>query len=488
MKIFIIDILSVLTLLITLVIIFFRKKRISTPILIISVFTVIFFTIYCLFMFLEWKGFISEFEDIENLSGVILPILFILLFTSLKDYLNNEKIKNSEERLQLAVQGSKLGIWDWDLKTGKVSFNAQWAEMLGYEKSELKEHYITWENLVLKEDIADVKTILEVHVKGQTPYYESEFRMKSKSGSWRWILSKGMVMERDAEGNALRAAGTHLDITEKKQMQEEIQLKNEEYQTANEELNESLLRIREINQQLEKEKIKAEESDNLKSAFLANLSHEIRTPMNGILGFAELLRNSDLLPTVQEKYIDLIIKSGNRMLCLINDLIDISKIEAGQVDIRYKATEITEIVKHVYRLMQPNAENKRISLQLKIESSEKIHAMTDDVRLEQILTNLTFNALKFTYQGYIEIGFKHTHDTLIFWVKDSGIGIAEDKIDIIFERFRQADDRILKPEEGCGLGLSITKALVELMDGKIEVSSELHKGSLFKIELPLIKV
>jgi len=230
---------------------------------------------------------------------------------------------------------------------------------------------------------------------------------------------------------------------------------------------------------------KATESDRLKSAFLSNMSHEIRTPMNGILGFAGLLKDPDLTGEKQQKYIKIIEKSGERMLNIISEIIDISKIESGQMEVTYKDTNINKLIENIYNILKLDADVKRLNLSFKISLLTKETIIkTDSEKLYSILTNLVKNAIKYTDKGSIEFGFKKSGNYLEFYVKDTGIGIPLEKQMVIFERFIQADIADIQARQGAGLGLAIAKAFVELLGGKIWVESEEGKGSIFYFIIP----
>jgi len=233
----------------------------------------------------------------------------------------------------------------------------------------------------------------------------------------------------------------------------------------------------------------AEESDRLKSAFLANMSHEIRTPMNGILGFAELLKDPDLKGDQQQKFIAIIEKSGARMLNIINNIVDISKIEAGLMEVYIKGTNINEQIGYVYTFFKPAVECKGVDLFYRnaLPDGEAL-IETDPEKLYAILINLVNNALKFTNKGSIELGYENKGEYLEFFVKDTGIGIAGDRQDAIFERFIQAENCDKHSYDGAGLGLAITKAYVEMLGGRIWVKSQLGIGSEFFFTLPWMKI
>ncbi len=244
--------------------------------------------------------------------------------------------------------------------------------------------------------------------------------------------------------------------------------------------------------ELEKAKIQAEEADRLKTAFLANMSHEIRTPMNGILGFAELLRDPELTTKERLAFIDIIIRSGKNLLTIINDIIDISKIEAGLMTIDLTACNLNQVINENLNFFSKHELVLKKELELKCRkqfADESANMVSDPVRLNQILTNLIGNAVKFTASGYIEVGYRLQDSyTLLLYVKDTGIGIPADKQNAIFDRFIQADNSHTRQFEGTGLGLAITKALVDLMHGQLWVESTTGEGSTFYISLPYIPI
>ncbi len=237
--------------------------------------------------------------------------------------------------------------------------------------------------------------------------------------------------------------------------------------------------------ELVKAKERAEQSDRLKSAFLANMSHEIRTPMNGILGFSELLKEPNLTGDQQRIYIDLIEKSGHRMLNIINDIVDISKIEAGLIEINIGDVNVNEQLKYVQTFFKPEAEKKDLHLAfINNHVPDEIIIQTDKDKLYAILANLVKNAIKYTTEGTIQLSYKKHQSSIEFTVKDTGIGIPENRLDDIFERFMQAELVNKIAEQGAGLGLSIAKEFTEMLGGRIWVESKKGKGSTFYFTLP----
>lgn len=238
--------------------------------------------------------------------------------------------------------------------------------------------------------------------------------------------------------------------------------------------------------ELEKQKEKAEESDKMKSAFLANMSHEIRTPMNGILGFTELLKSADYSAEKQTYFIDIIQQSGKRMLDTINNIIDVSKLESGLEHTRIKEVDIQRIVVELRNFFAPEASAKGLDLVVreKNSSSTTSRFFTDEYKLNSILTNLIKNALKFTQKGLVQIDYLIGDKQAEFWVTDSGIGIAKEKQAAMFEQFVQADFSHSRGFEGSGLGLSIVKGYVSLLNGVIQMKSEPNKGTEFYVSIP----
>ena len=239
--------------------------------------------------------------------------------------------------------------------------------------------------------------------------------------------------------------------------------------------------------ELIKAKEKAEESDRLKSAFLANMSHEIRTPMNGILGFAGLLKEPDLTGEEQQEFIAVIEQSGVRMLNIINDIINISKVESGQMEVSISDTNINDQIDFIDAFFKPEALNNGIQLICKKTlTNEEAILKTDREKVYAVLTNLVKNALKFTPVGSIEFGYQKKGNFIEFYVKDTGSGVNKEHQEFIFERFRQGSESLNRKYEGAGLGLSISKAYVEMLGGQIWIESEEGKGSTFYFTLPYI--
>jgi PAS domain S-box-containing protein len=245
---------------------------------------------------------------------------------------------------------------------------------------------------------------------------------------------------------------------------------------------------RELENDLIQAKNKAEESDRLKSAFLANMSHEIRTPMNGILGFTDLLQRDDLSQSQINNFIDIIQKSGKRMLETVNDLIEISQIETGHITIKKETMSITDQMNKLLHIYKNDAKEKDINLVFESKNPEVLYISTDISKFNTIMANLIKNAIKFTNEGKVSFGYRLTNDDydkqIEFFVDDTGIGIPKDKLNSIFKRFEQIDTQKDRSYEGTGLGLSISKAYAEMLGTKIAIESEVDFGSRFSFRLP----
>ena len=375
---------------------------------------------------------------------------------------NEDNLKSQKQRLQNIIEGTNVGTWEWNVQTGDVIFNEKWANIIGYTLEEISPVSINiWINYAHPEDIEESNILLNKHFKGELDYYHFESRVKHKNGNWIWVLDRGKVVSWTKDGEPEWMYGTHQDITDRKQAEIE----------------------------LVKAKEKAEESDRLKSAFLANMSHEIRTPMNGILGFTNLLKEPNLTGKEQQEFIGIIEKSGERMLTTINDIVDISKIESGQVEVLISNVNLNKKMDELLDFFSPEAKKKNIRLSITNRvPDQQANFKSDKEKLNSVLTNLIKNAIKYTPSGSIEFGYSivesDRQNELEFYVKDTGIGIPKDRQNAVFNRFEQADIEDRQVYEGSGLGLSISKAYVEMLGGKIWVESEEGVGSQFYFTIP----
>ncbi len=381
-------------------------------------------------------------------------------------------LENSERQLRFVLQGSALGYWDWDIATGKVDRNEQWAEMLGYTHGEIQRTPKQWTDFIHPDDRARAWSSINAVLEGRSQIHRIEYRMLHKDGSVRWILDQASVMQRDTDGKPLRMCGTHTDITARKQNELEL----ERYRHHLQEL------IEEQTQELRIAKEGAETANIAKSAFLANMSHEIRTPLNAITGMSHLLRRSGLTPQQTDK-LDSIEAAGNHLLEIINAVLDLSKIEAGKFVLENAPVHVESMLGNISSMLSQKANEKGIAFNT--ETVAIPHNLRGDAtRLQQALLNYAANALKFTETGRITLRAKVAAQTdatatLRFEVEDTGIGIAPAILPKLFAAFEQADSSTTRKYGGTGLGLAITRKLAELMGGTAGVTSTEGQGSIF---------
>ena len=366
-----------------------------------------------------------------------------------------EALIRSERELKNAQQITHIGSWYLDAATNQVVWTEELYKMYGFDPELPVPPYTEHQKLFTPESWELLSSSLAKTKETGIPY-ELELKTVRKDSSNGWMWVRGETVQ-DKTGKIVGLWGAAQDISLRKHQEQELIIAKEH----------------------------AEESDRLKSAFLANMSHEIRTPMNGILGFASLLKEPDLTGEDQQKYIQIIEKSGARMLNIINDLVDISKIESGQMAVSISETNVNEQIESIYAFFKPMAEAKGMQLFMKkLHPANKAIILTDREKVNAILTNLLMNAVKHASAGFLEVGYEKENEHLLFFVKDTGVGIREDQKKLIFERFRQGDDLTKHFTEGAGLGLSISKAYVEMLGGKMWVYSEPRIGSTIYFTIP----
>ncbi|HKL37452.1 MAG TPA: PAS domain S-box protein, partial [Bacteroidales bacterium] len=376
------------------------------------------------------------------------------------------KLQESEAKYRQLFENAPVGISQTNFQGEPLMLNHTMAGMLGFDTpEEVMEQYHEGGQTFHVDSHRRQELLQQLKEKGWVKDFH--YRMKSRDGRYRWLSLTANLLNDPEHGEQI-IDGFALDITDRKEAEFHLHRKNEELQQAKE---------------------KAEESDRLKSAFLANMSHEIRTPMNGIMGFSQMLQEKEFPTDKQKKFLGIIHSRTQHLLHIINDLVDVSKIEANQLTVDLRQFCLNEVMQELYSTYNNQLKNsKKNHLQLKMDAGlhqEESYIESDYQRLRQILDNLLNNAIKFTDQGTVEFGYKPGHDnTLLFYVKDTGMGIPPDKKDFVFERFRQADDSLSKSHEGTGLGLTISKNLVELLGGEMWVDTEQGRGSAFYFTLP----
>ncbi|MBI9065354.1 MAG: ABC transporter substrate-binding protein [Marinilabiliaceae bacterium] len=426
----------------------------------------------------------------------------------------------SEERFKLLFEDAPISLWEEDFSEAKriidqikgegiqdldTYFNAhpdvllnciQKIKIININQSTLKyfqantkqEVIKNVDKIFLKEAFIILKEELVAFSQGKT-LYEAESSHYTIKGE-RILVSISVKIPLGYKNSWKKVFVSLIDITELKQASNELQEKEVILLEQNEALRERNQKIKTINTELSIAKRKAEESDYLKTAFLSNMSHEIRTPMMGIVGFIDLLKMSEPNEEEHIRYLNIIEDNSQQLLSIISDIIDISKIEAGQLKIDKQQVDVYNIVdslKEVFNLKLKIHAQKSIVLDVLLNEklASPLLLSTDETRLRQILTNLLENAIKFTTSGHVKIGIKPRDNELLFYVSDTGKGIREERLTKIFDRFFKEDDQFGMNSGGTGLGLSIARSLVNLLGGEIWVESTPGKGSTFFFTHPL---
>ncbi len=372
------------------------------------------------------------------------------------------------ERLALATKAGKLGIWDWNIDTGDILWDTQMHALYGTTPHAAPVDYAFSQQHIHPGDRDRVESAITNALLAEGPAYDTSFRIVVPgSGEIRHIRAQGLVF-RDLCGRPTRMLGTTWDTTAQVEREATLRQKLE---------NERHL----LRQALVGEKAKSE--------FLAVMSHEIRTPMNSVLGFAEMLAQS---PTLSPEDLELsrtIVSSGEALLRIIDDILDFSRIEAGQLPIQKEVFSPRELIADIHTLFASQIRQKGLEFCISIDDSIPEAILGDAGRIRQILVNLLGNALKFTRQGSITLRVRASAEDssgsqLTFSVQDTGEGITPDRVDAIFEPFTQADSSISRRHGGTGLGLSISRRLAELMGGALRIALPPEGGTLFTLHLP----
>ncbi len=385
---------------------------------------------------------------------LLLLLLFWLISYSLRKQVKKQtkQIIDSESKYRAIIENSNDAIFLLK-ENGFELVNKQFVELFNCTYQEVKQSSFDILNFVLPEDQERIANLIKPSEFRLLPSLNTAFKIASKNNEIKFI---DVSLSYIRHNNQWALQGIIHDVTEQKNNEKELILS----------------------------KNKAEESDRLKSIFLANISHEIRTPMNGILGFSELLMKPLLSAEKQSMYLNIIKKSGKRMLSTINDIVDISKIEANQVDISNSVIDLKEIINSLFLFFKEETDKKGLSFIVKHPNDGTSTTIYSDYeKLYAVFTNLIKNAIKYTNEGKIEVSYRLEGSFFKCFVLDTGIGIKMDRQKAIFDRFVQADLTITKEYEGSGLGLSISKAYVEMLGGKIEVKSSIGKGALFAFSI-----
>lgn len=365
-----------------------------------------------------------------------------------------KRTRESELRFAFAVEGAGDGVWDWDMGTGTMQLSGNYEGMLGFDKGEIPQTLAAWLESVHPDDLPEVQSTLEKYLTGKIPVYSVELRLRCKDASYKWVLCRGTVVERDPAGSPVRMIGIHSDISESKASEL------------------ALIEARQV----------ADRANQAKSDFLSSMSHELRTPMNAIIGFAQMLEFDEALSADQQDNVHEILKAGRHLLDLINEVLDLAKIESGRVDLSMEGIELLPLGEDCRHLIQPIAD--QAGIQLIIDLPPRSAVFADRVRLKQVLLNLLSNAVKYNRsEGEVRLAVANgANSHLRIQVMDTGPGIPPERINELFLPFNRLGAEA-SDIEGTGIGLTITRRLVEMMGGQIGVDSTPGIGSTFWIEL-----
>jgi PAS domain S-box-containing protein len=508
---------------------------------------------------------------------------------ALVDHLREARLEHAEDhrKLELALESSSLGLWEWNIATGEMSLDHTYCKFLGREESGTKWTIQALAKLVHPDDAAMVEAAAVAAIRNQAPIYQVQHRVQHSDGRWVWLETYGMVIERTADGRAVRMAGTNAEITDRKQTEialsntlrvmhtlletlplpvtireasgqitlanaawlrmygvsrDEVigrrleDLRNRAHTTSHLATDAQMIEhkkpmsyettivstsgetynvliaktpligedgtvngiasvITDISAQkriaanLDRARLSAEAAVHAKSIFLANMSHELRTPLNGVVGMASLLENT-ALDAKQRRFVRTLKGSAEALITLINDVLDLSKAEAGKLELERAPLDLRKELAQVIGLFGARAHDKSIEIAAHIARDVPPTIMGDPVRLRQVLGNLVNNAVKFTESGAVLLAVTTVpadgRDCVLeFSVTDTGLGISPDEQERIFEAFEQADGSVTRRFGGTGLGLTISRQLVELMRGSMGLDSEPGRGSRFSFRIPV---
>lgn len=426
----------------------------------------------------EWYH--KDINDEELITEISLSListgneslLLAIVHDKTDEYKQKIQQKIFKERLELAMEATDDAVWDMTID-GDTYFSKRFYSMLGYDEADFPASQVSFIKLLHPLESKKVINFFQNFNANENTHFQIELRLRAKNGTYKWILSRGKVIEKTDEGKIHRIVGTNTDYTYQKKIENEMKNKNEELKKA--------IEI-------------AKESDRFKSDFVYNISHELRSPLNTIMGFANIMENSEVTKEEQIQYSQFIIDSTHDLFEQINNILDMSTIEANLVTINNNEFVINELMDEIEESFV-KYKNQKQKEQIELVNKKFFHdehiimIKTDEAKLKKVFMILLNNAFKFTQGGRIEFGYNVVNGVSFqFYVSDTGIGVSPEKQTIIFERFRQADEGIARHYGGAGLGLAIAKTYIEKMGGNIRLESIPKKGSTFYFDIPVIPI
>ena len=364
------------------------------------------------------------------------------------------RLRDSEERWKLALESTGDGVWDWDLETGAERFSPRFLEMYGFAPGELDEMASSMDARTHPDDVAAMHEARRAHFEGRTPRYENEHRVRCRDGRWKWILSRGLVIRRAADGRPLRMIGTHTDITARKEAQA-LQHARDEAQAA----------------------------ERAKSLLLSRVSHELRTPLNAVLGFAQLL-DQTALDARQREWLGHVLGGGRHLLALVEDVLDLSSLQTGELRLASVDVDLVQTVEAAWTMVAESAHAAGLALDRSALPAGPLWVRADGRRLLQVVLNLLSNAVKYNRaQGRIRLAAQLDGGQVELSVADAGAGLTEAQLARLFRPFeRLGAER--RGVQGSGLGLALARHLAEAMGGTLDASSVPGEGSVFRVRMP----
>jgi PAS domain S-box-containing protein len=405
----------------------------------------------------KFSGFIGFDECINNKVWAqdeidLLRTIANIFSNSFERIRYQQQLRESEARLKMAIENTETGLWDCNVKTGDTFYNEVWSKMLGYDHSEIAPHYSSWQSLVHPDDLHDAVAEYEKHLAGEVPMYEATHRLKTKDGGWKWIIDKGKVVERDAEGNPTRAIGTHTDINRLKQIENELRVANA-----------------------------------TKDKFFSIIAHDLRGPIGSMMQIAELVsQKGSLQEEVLYKFLNSQKEISKTTYDLLENLLGWARINQSQITVHATNIKVCLLVKKSIELSKFRADSKQITI-----TSDLVNdclAFADEDMIKLVVRNLLSNALKFTkQQGVIHCSCEQKDDCIEIKIADNGVGISQDDLALVLSENEFHTTYGTNKEKGSGLGLKLCKQFVQLNGGELRATSTPGVGTTLIFTLPIAK-